>query len=142
MKNYKINEGDEIFKTNAKKVDGAILPPCKAELHKHLKRTSYISHLWSHAYLPQPTEFSPTDYGWQDFGNKLIFQWFDGDQLPNSIDDKSINSEENQDQETNSQQEYDQSDEEDDDENYIFDNEDFGIIIDETNDSNSSCDFE
>ena len=37
MKNYKINDGDELFKTNAKNVDGAILPPCKAERHKQIK---------------------------------------------------------------------------------------------------------
>ena len=97
MKNYKINDGDEIFQTNAKNVDGATLPPCKAELHKQIKRTAFIAHLWRHAYLPQPTEFSPTDYGWEESENKLIFQWFDGDQLPQSIDDIAINSTENQD---------------------------------------------
>ena len=52
MKNYKINDGDEIFKTNAKNVDGAFLPPCKAELHKQIKRAAFIAHLWRHAYLP------------------------------------------------------------------------------------------
>ena len=60
MKNYKINDGDEIFKKNAKNHEGAILPPCKAELHKQIQRTAFIAHLWWHAYLPQPTAFSST----------------------------------------------------------------------------------
>ena len=97
MKNYKINnDGDEMFKTNAKNVDRAILLPCKAELHKQIKRTAFIAHLLRHAYLPQPTEFSPTDYGWEESENKLIFQWFDVDQLSQSIDDIAINCSENQ----------------------------------------------
>ena len=80
IKNYKIDDGDEIFKTNAKNVDGGILPPCNAELHKQIKRTAFIAHLWRHAYLPQSTEFSPTDYGWKESKNILIFQWIDKDQ--------------------------------------------------------------
>ena len=36
IKNYKNNDGIEIFKTNTKNVDGAILPPCKTELQKHI----------------------------------------------------------------------------------------------------------
>ncbi|XP_046431288.1 uncharacterized protein LOC124185024 [Neodiprion fabricii] len=142
MKNYKIHEGDEIFRTNAKNVDGAVLPPCKAELQKQLKRTAYIAHLWRHAYLPQPTEFLPTDYGWQESEDKLVFERFEGDQLPKSIDDVAINSEENQDKETNTEQDQGQSDEEDDPEINNSDIEDSNIILDETDDSIDQCDMD
>nr|XP_046476690.1 uncharacterized protein LOC124216338 isoform X2 [Neodiprion pinetum] len=126
-----------------------LLPPCKAELQKQLKRTAYIAHLWRHAYLPQPTEFLPTDYGWQESEDKLVFEWFEGNQLPKSIDDIAINSEENQgiiddiainseenqDKETNTEQDQGQSDEEDDPEINNSDIEDSDIILDETDDS-------
>ncbi|XP_046598804.1 uncharacterized protein LOC124294989 isoform X1 [Neodiprion lecontei] len=137
-------------------VDGAVLPPCKAELQKQLKRTAYIAHLWKHAYLPQPTEFLPTDYGWQESEDKLVFEWFEGDQLPKSIDDIAINSEENQgiiddiainseenqDKEKNTEQDQGQSDEEDDPEINNSDIEDSDIILDETDHSIDQCDMD
>ncbi|XP_046618702.1 uncharacterized protein LOC124304471 isoform X1 [Neodiprion virginianus] len=132
------------------------VPLCKAELQKQLKLTAYIAHLWRHAYLPQPTEFLPTDYGWQESGDKLVLEWFEGDQLPKSIDDIAINSvenqgiiddiainsEENQDKETNTEQDQGQSDEEDDPEINNSDIEDSDIILDETDDSIDQCDMD
>lgn len=84
IKNYKVNDKNDMLKLK-NRVDGAIFPPCKSELRQHLLRTSYIAHLWSHAHLQNPSQLSPTDWGWEEKENKYIFKWFEGDQVPPSI---------------------------------------------------------
>lgn len=81
MKAYKISAKEEILNIG-KNFEGSALPPCKSELRQHLLRTSYISQLWSHAFLPIPTLSSPTDFGWQEVDRKYIFKWFEGEQMP------------------------------------------------------------
>lgn len=83
-KNYQINDKNDVLKWK-KRIDGAIFPPCKSELRQHLLRTSYIAHLWSHAHLQDPSQLSPTDWGWEEKDDKYIFKWFEGDQVPLSV---------------------------------------------------------
>ncbi|CAF4946604.1 unnamed protein product [Pieris macdunnoughi] len=83
-KNYQINEKNDVLKWKSH-IDGAIFPPCKSELRQHLLRTSYIAHLWSHAHLQEPSQLSPTDWGWEENDDKYVFKWFEGDQVPVSV---------------------------------------------------------
>ncbi|RVE47462.1 hypothetical protein evm_007873 [Chilo suppressalis] len=74
-----------------KRIDGSLFPPCKAELQQHFLRTAYIAHLWSHAHRSMPTDLLPTEYGWEESGEKYHFKWFMGDQLPVSITNLDMN---------------------------------------------------
>ncbi|GBP63915.1 hypothetical protein EVAR_39578_1 [Eumeta japonica] len=84
LQNYQIIDNDDLLNWK-KRIDGAIFPPCHSELRQHLLRTSYIAHLWSRAYHQDPTELSPTDWGWEEREGKYGFKWFEGDQVPPSI---------------------------------------------------------
>ncbi|CAH0731407.1 unnamed protein product, partial [Brenthis ino] len=81
---YQMNLKTDLF-TFKNTINGATFPPCKTELYQQVLRAAYIAHLWSHAHLTVPTAFSPTDYGWEQKDGKYEFKWFDGDQLPPSI---------------------------------------------------------
>lgn len=73
----------------------------KSELHQHLRRTAYIAHFWRHAYEKNPIEFLATDYGWIESEGKLTFKWFHGDQLPQSVNEITIEPEKDEESETN-----------------------------------------
>lgn len=69
-----------------KKIDCALLPPCRRSLHMKLKRAKYVAILWTHASSASPgNNLSPADYGW--YMNKELLQpkWFDGPAIPVSL---------------------------------------------------------
>ncbi|CAF4952709.1 unnamed protein product [Pieris macdunnoughi] len=112
-KNYQINEKNDVLKWKSR-IDGAIFPPCKSELRQHLLRTSYIAHIWSHAHLQDPSQLSPTDWGWEENDDKYVFKWFEGDQVPLSVTSITDSSENiGDDGEENRGQELDQDEEND-----------------------------
>lgn len=90
LKTYNILRNDDIFRLPKNNIDGSALPPCKIELHQHLLRTTYIANIWAHAHLRVPTELYPTDFGWEEKDTKFHFKWFEGEQLPSSLGDITI----------------------------------------------------
>ncbi|XP_030837116.1 uncharacterized protein LOC105437992 [Strongylocentrotus purpuratus] len=69
-----------------KKVDCALLPPCRQTLQMKIRRTQYVATSWTRASNARPTEgISPTDYGWQTKGSLLVPRWFDGPAIPEKL---------------------------------------------------------
>ena len=72
-----VNEArSKIFWDNLKKkkkiVDLALLPPCRASLNLHIKRSNYVARIWRQASIGQMHEESPLHHGWNaDFS----LQW-------------------------------------------------------------------
>ena len=50
-----------------------------------VKRTQFVSTLWSRAITPNPTScLSPKDFGWKFTESNLYIPiWFEGDNMPN-----------------------------------------------------------
>lgn len=94
QKTYKLIEKDDVFRLPKKNIDGSALPPCKAELFQHFLRSCFIAEMWTHAYLKVPISATPTDYGWVEIDNKYEFTWFTGNQLPGTIKEITIQTEE------------------------------------------------
>lgn len=85
--NYKADNPKDIFAKKIRNFDASNLPPCSTELQQQLMRSLYIASIWQNANLQQPTEKLPENHGWCINENKYDFRWFDGDQLPQFIDD-------------------------------------------------------
>ena len=93
-KKYKPTENKSLInllKINC--VDAASLPPCQRELRQHLLRTCYIADIWVHAHSKIPSIKLPEECGWKEVDSKFVFHWFDGEQLPDSINDIELNQE-------------------------------------------------
>ncbi|XP_053954504.1 uncharacterized protein LOC128860783 [Anastrepha ludens] len=82
---YKASNVNEVFQKQLKNFDASSLPPCKTELHQQLLRAQYIGNTWRNAYLKSPTCYIPESNGWVRNGQFLSFNWFDGDQFPQSV---------------------------------------------------------
>lgn len=94
LKMYKIVNSDEVLKLPRKNFDGSALPPCKAELQQHFRRTYYIANIWANAHRQVPTDLDPLNYGWEQINNKYCFKWFMGEQVPTLLEDITLISEE------------------------------------------------
>lgn len=77
---------------NIKRVDCALLPPCRQTLEMKIHRTQYVTALWTHAMTTSPGDgLSPTDYGWSVSDNLLKPTWFKGPAIPDSLFTKGSN---------------------------------------------------
>lgn len=92
-KAYKVHE-KEFLDLWKKGIDGSALPPCRAELYQHFLRAAYIAQIWSHPHLQVQTNNSALNYGWIENQNIYEFFWFTGDQLPKTVDEITIPTEE------------------------------------------------
>ncbi|XP_077275454.1 uncharacterized protein LOC143904546 [Temnothorax americanus] len=83
-----------------KNFDGSVLPPSKAELKQHILRSIYIANIWRNAHRQQINHLMMEDFGWKLEEDTCSFKWFEGDQMPISIDDIVVKNpnEENEDQ--------------------------------------------
>lgn len=71
---------------NARKIDCALLPPCKKTLKNKTMRAEYVSTLWCHADTPNPGfGFSPENFGWNLVLGKYMFHWFEGSPVPETL---------------------------------------------------------
>ena len=69
-----------------KKIDCALLPPCKRSLCVKLRRSKYVTILWKHASSAAPGHHStPSDYGWIIRNEVLQPHWFDGPAIPRNL---------------------------------------------------------
>ena len=62
------------------------MPPCKAALIQHIKRANFIARMWKLANEFEPIKESPLDNGWIVLGGKTVPNWFEGSQLPDSLE--------------------------------------------------------
>lgn len=70
-----------------KKLDGSFLPPCYRVLKEKIKRTKFISALWSSATLCTPNQLQPAESsGWNLEDGQYKISWFEGDTAPKIID--------------------------------------------------------
>ncbi|CAG9765619.1 unnamed protein product [Ceutorhynchus assimilis] len=67
--------------------DSSTLPPSQAELTQHLLRTKYIATIWKNAHKKIPSHLLPENCGWILVEENYQFKWFDGPQLPSTIQD-------------------------------------------------------
>lgn len=72
---------------HVKSYEASNLPPCKAELIKHIDRSAYISNIWMNAYQKVPTKKVAVENGWHEIGGRYEFDWFEGQQLPINVKD-------------------------------------------------------
>ena len=71
---------------NIKRIDCALLPPCRRTLQKKLQRAHYVTVLWNRADTAYPgQDLSPTDYGWSADGTLLFPTWFEGPAIPDVL---------------------------------------------------------
>ncbi|KAG5866719.1 hypothetical protein JTB14_024164 [Gonioctena quinquepunctata] len=50
-------------------------------------RASYIVNNWHDAHRKVTTELSPINHGWKIMENKYEFDWFEGEQVPQLVND-------------------------------------------------------
>lgn len=74
-----------------KKLNCALLPPCRRSLQMKFRRATYIAVLWTNATKPIPVDFGgvdglPTQYGWSlDSNDHLLPTWFEGPAIPTEL---------------------------------------------------------
>ena len=73
--------------SNVRKIDCSLLPPTRSSLLMKLKRTLYVTKLWTRASEPNPTVgLSPSDFGWhEDDDGSLVPEWFSGPVIPEDL---------------------------------------------------------
>ena len=99
-------------KTIPRNVDMASLPPCRRTLEQHVRRANYQVAVWKAAGEAKPAIPSPDqDHGWIMAEEGLQPMWYEGDSLPENLQDVS------EDQE--SHEESDDSDTESDSEDAV-----------------------
>ncbi|KAK6168762.1 hypothetical protein SNE40_019945 [Patella caerulea] len=54
-------------------------------------RTNYISGIWNNATASEPAFTKPEEFGWVLGDHRYSLKWFDGDQVPKSLDSILIN---------------------------------------------------
>lgn len=72
---------------NLKKMDGSMLPPCKSVLEFKIKRLNQVCAIWNSATLKTPSFYNPTNNGWILEDGKYAITWFEGPQMPLSLDE-------------------------------------------------------
>ena len=71
---------------NIKRIDCALLPPCRRTLHMKVLRTQYVTSIWKRAITTTPGEgISPTDYGWCLKDGLLSSVWYEGQAIPDNL---------------------------------------------------------
>lgn len=84
---YRPRNEKEKFRKSTAKLEASSFPPCYRELEQHVRRTIYISQIWSNAHLKTPSNINPINYGWKLNQNNYDFHWFDGDECPSKVND-------------------------------------------------------
>ena len=73
---------------NIKKIDCALLPPCRRTLAMKIRRTQYVTSIWTRAATANPSEgMMPVDYGWAVDASDNILKpvWFEGSAIPDDL---------------------------------------------------------
>ena len=70
----------------AKKLDGSMMPPCRAVLLEKLKCMHLITRRWNSTLLPHPPHEVPENSGWKLEDGCYKINWFYGEAAPRSLD--------------------------------------------------------
>lgn len=77
---------------NIKKVDCALLPPCKKTLRKKVQRAHYVSIMWGNADSAEPgQDLDPVNFGWKCDNGLYSCDWFAGSPVPDDLFLESTN---------------------------------------------------
>lgn len=68
-----------------KGVNPSEMPPCHSSLVKKVQRANYIAYLWKNAAATNPSDLDPEEHGWLLKDNQYVINWYEGDQLPQTI---------------------------------------------------------
>ena len=61
------------------------MPPCLSSIVNKVKRANFIAYMWKNASVSNPSDLDPIDHGWLLKDNQYVINWYDGEQLPQSI---------------------------------------------------------
>ena len=70
-----------------KGINPSSLTPCQIVLINKIKRVNFVAAIWKNAVLRRQPDWKPEDHGWKKLGNSVIINWFEGDQVPQSVED-------------------------------------------------------
>ena len=95
-----------------KSIEPSLFPPCRTVIQQQIKRAWFVARLYKRAHSDDPVDgLTPLDYGWQLHNGKLEIKWFEGDQLPNQLEEIHYDVENDED---DSDEEIDEDEDEDD----------------------------
>ena len=78
-----------------KSVDPNLFPPCQSVLLQQIKRTWFLAHLYKHATESDPLgSIIPLDYGYELIDGRMGIKWYEGDQVPQEMDESDDEDEE------------------------------------------------
>ena len=72
--------------SNAKKLEGSMMPPCWKVLLQKLRRCQLITRLWLSSVEPHPPDDLPEHFGWILMEGNYKIRWFHGETVPNILD--------------------------------------------------------
>ena len=61
------------------------MPPCQSPMINKAKRTNFGAYIWKNVPVSNPSDLDPKDHGWLLKDNQYSINWYDGEQLPQSI---------------------------------------------------------
>ena len=64
-------------------MDASSLPPCRADLSNHMKRSGFVARMWADA--DQPFIEQEPHEGWEVVDGRYDIVWFSGPQLPEDL---------------------------------------------------------
>ena len=68
-----------------KGINASAIPPCEAELIMHMKRASFVAHMWLNADVAEIQQHPTESNGW-DFDNGYYQPiWHEGPQMPDTL---------------------------------------------------------
>ena len=69
-----------------RKVNCAMLPPCRKTLVNIINRAVLVSRMWGQADTPNPSEsWNPEEYSWREDHGEYQPVWFEGPALPENL---------------------------------------------------------
>ena len=90
------------------------MPPCQAVLLNKIRRTNFVVHLWKRAHLANPCILIPDEHGWTLEGSVYNMNWYNGEQLPQSVADILFLTDDSVEEDDEDDIDYSSSDESDD----------------------------
>lgn len=86
-RSYSKTDNMELFRKNIINFDASAIPPCQRELQQQMLRSKYIANIWKSACEPVPSQLNPVDNGWTLSEGKYTFKWFEGEEIPEKVQD-------------------------------------------------------
>ena len=69
-----------------RKVNCALIPPCRSTLEQKMARANFVANMWMRATTPRPCqEMDPKDFGWSQTNGIYEPIWYSGLMMPTNI---------------------------------------------------------